>query len=144
MDNIKNYLKGLRDATVYSFAWLMICVIAAMLVSGNETVTVGFLIRLFILCFWGAICFTVSFRNKMIQKKGFVFELTCFYILFIPVEVIMFYLMGIFQKSASPVLWIVFACIVVLMYITSLVIDKVIMRKKAALYTEKLMEYNRE
>ena len=144
MDNIKNYLKGLRDATVYSFAWLMICVIAAMLVSGNETVTVGFLIKLFILCFWGAICFTVCFRNKGIQKRGFVFELTCFYILFIPVEVIMFYLMGIFQKSASPVLWIVFACIVALMYITSLVIDKVIMRKKAALYTKKLMEYNRE
>ena len=69
------------------------------------------------------------------------FSLTIFYILFIPVEILMFYLMGIFQTAGGAGLWIIFAVIVVAMYIISAVIDSIVMKKKSEDYTKKLLEY---
>ncbi len=141
MDTIKNMLKGLREATAYSFSWLTICVLTVLLFSGKETVSVEFLIKLLILCVWGSLCFTFCFGNKGIKKKGFMFALTCFYIFFIPVEVFMFYMMGIFKVFRSVGLWAVFGGIVVILYIISLMIDRFIMNKKAQIYTQKLSDY---
>ena len=53
----------------------------------------------------------------------------------------MFYLMGIFEGSGSLSLWVIFFTIIILMYIISLIIDVLIMRKKAVEYTEKLDAY---
>lgn len=142
MNGIRSLLAGLRDAIAYSFSWLVICVIAMQLISGKETITVDFLIKLFLLCFWGALCFTICFRNKGIEKRGFMFSLSCFYIMFIPVEILLFYMMGIFQKAGNIWIWIAFAGIIAGMYIISLLIDRMIMQKKAAVYTKKLAEYN--
>ena len=142
MEGLKIFLKGIRDAVAYCFSWLVICVMLVSLLAGNDIVTVSFLIKLFILCLWGAISFTVCFRNKAFAKKGFMFSLTIFYILFIPVEILMFYMMGIFQSTGSPGLWIIFAVIVVGMYIVSAVIDSIVMKKKSEDYTKKLLEYN--
>ena len=141
MDTVKNILKGLRDATAYSFSWLVICVIMLLLILGKETISVGFLIKLLILCLWGSLCFTLCFGNNGIKKKGFMFSLTCFYILFIPVEMFMFYMMGIFKEFGSLGLWVVFLCIVAILYIISLMIDRFIMSKKAQIYTKKLSDY---
>ncbi|SEQ01776.1 hypothetical protein SAMN02910369_01054 [Lachnospiraceae bacterium NE2001] len=143
MDKIKGFLKGLRDAVAFSFSWLTICVIIVSLLSGNKIVTVSFLTKLFLLCLWGSISFTLCFRNQRFAKKGFMFSLTAFYILFIPVEIVMFYLMGIFSQAGSPGLWMMFGGIVVIMYLVSAIIDKVIMRRRSELYTEKLTAYNK-
>ena len=89
---IKDFLKYLRDAVAYSFAWLVICVIAVALITGNDVITVFFLVKLFCLCLWGSICFTLCFRNKRLEKRGFIFSLTLFsltiymVILFIRIE----------------------------------------------------------
>lgn len=141
MEGLKIFLKGIRDAVAYCFSWLVICVILVSLLAGNDIVTVSFLIKLFMLCLWGAISFTICFRNKTFAKKGFMFSLTIFYILFIPVEILMFYLMGIFQTAGGAGLWIIFAVIVVAMYIISAVIDSIVMKKKSEDYTKKLLEY---
>ena len=61
--------------------------------------------------------------------------------MFIPAEILMFYLMGIFEGSGSLSLWVIFFTIIILMYIISLIIDVLIMRKKAVEYTEKLDAY---
>ncbi|MCR5213913.1 MAG: hypothetical protein K6E10_05825 [Eubacterium sp.] len=141
MDKIKNLLKGLRDGTAYSFSWLMVCLIVVLILSGNETVSTLFLIKLFIICVWGSLSFTICFRNRWIEKKGFMFSLTCFYILFIPVEILMFYMMGLFKGNGSLGVWIVFFSIVIILYIISLIIDRLIMTRKADIYTKKLSEY---
>ena len=143
MNRIRSLLTALRDAIAYSFSWLVICVIAIQLISGKKTITVDFLVKLFFLCFWGALCFAICFRNKGIEKRGFIFSLSCFYILFIPVEILLFYMMGIFKQAGNTGIWIVFAGIIAIMYIISLVIDRMIMQKKATLYTEKLVEYKK-
>ena len=53
----------------------------------------------------------------------------------------MFYMMGIFQENGSTILWIIFFTIIVLMYLISLLIDMLIMKRKAVDYTEKLNAY---
>lgn len=140
---MKEILCNLRDAIAYSFTWLVICVIAATLCGGNETIRVSFLLKLLALCAWGAISLVVSFRIPKIRNKGFMFSLTCFYVLFLPVEIILFYAMGIFQGSGNLILWLLFAGIIVATYVISLLIDVMIMKRRAIIYTSKLEEYKK-
>ena len=140
---MKELLKNTRDALAYSFSWLIICVTALLLFMGGDTIRLGTLCRLFALCLWGAFCFSLCFKNGYMQKKGFVFSLTCFYILFIPVEIFLFYRIGIFQQKGGTGVWIVFFVIISLLYLTALLINQK-MNKKAALYSAKLQEYQQK
>ena len=138
---IRNVLANLRDGVAFAYSWLVICVLAISLINGTDTLSVSFLLKLLVLCIWGALSFVVCFRTKALTKRGFIFSLTCFYVMFIPAEILMFYLMGIFEGSGSLILWVIFFTIIILMYIISLIIDVLIMRKKAVEYTEKLDAY---
>ena len=140
---MKEFLKNTRDALAYSFSWLVICLMAFLLIRRGDTIRVMSLVRVFALCLWGAVCFALCFKNAKLQKKGFLFSLTCFYVLFIPVEIFLFYRMGIFQQKGSAGVWIAFAVITVLLYLTALLINER-MKKKAAVYSEKLHEYQRQ
>ena len=53
----------------------------------------------------------------------------------------MFYLMGIFTGAGTLPLWIALAVIVAVSYISCILIDLFVMRKRAGVYTKKLMEY---
>ena len=68
-------------------------------------------------------------------------SLTCFYIMFIPAEIGLFYLMGIFKGPGSPAAWIIFLTMIAVMYIISVLIDNTIMKKDAVDYTQKFTEY---
>ena len=76
------------------------------------------------------------------KKRGFVLDLTVFFLLFVPVEVLMFYLMGIFEGAGTPALWITLAVIVIVFYFSAIFVDIFVMRKRARLYTNKLEQYN--
>ena len=138
---IQNILKNLRDGIAYTYSWLVICVLAISLINGTGTLSVSFLLKLLILCAWGTLSFVICFRTKAASRRGFMFSLTCFYIMFIPAEIAMFYLMGIFQNLGNPMVWVLFFTIIALLYIISLIIDILIMRKKAVEYTQKLDAY---
>lgn len=141
MGRVKENLIFIRNGLAFSFSWLILCVIAVSLIGGNEAVTVKFLIKLFMLCFWGVIAFSISFRSRWCTKKGFVFSLSIFYLLFIPIEILMFYFMGIFDSNGSIRLWIIFGVILALAYSISLLIDILIMKRKSDIYTDKMSKY---
>ena len=140
-EQIKNILIFIRNGLAYSFSWLVICVLVVSLLSGNETITVSFLLKVLVLCLWGVIAFAISFKSGYIQKRGFIFSLTVAYILFIPVEIAMFYFMGIFSSGGSLTAWIIFGGIVVLAYLISVFVDVFVMRKKSEIYTTRIHEY---
>lgn len=142
MEKVKKLMIIIRNGIAFIYSWLVICVIIVSLIVGQEIISVSFLLKLLALSSWAAICFAVCFRNQNLQKKGFIFSLTAFYILFIPIEILMFYLMRIFQKGGTPVLWIYFFIIIITFYIISVLIDFMVMRKRAEVYTKKLREYN--
>lgn len=134
-------LCDLRDGVAYIFSWLVICCVVLSLISGNKEISVEFLIKLFGLCLWGVISFMVSFRNAKVQKKGFIFSLTLFYVLFIPIEIIMFYVMGIFTGPGNAAAWIIFGIIIITTYLISLLVDHFVMKRNAEIYTQKMMDY---
>ncbi len=125
----------------FVFSWLVICSVILMLLLGSKAISIAFLIKLFVLCLWGVITFGICFLTKKMQKKGFIFSLTIFYVLFIPVEVAMFYFMGMFSTKGNVIVWSLFGAIVVLTYITCLVIEFFVLKKRAADYTKKVLEY---
>ena len=49
--------------------------------------------------------------------------------------------MKLFTSGGSPLMWIIFAGIVAVLYITCILIDRLVMAKRAAAYTEKLNSY---
>jgi hypothetical protein len=126
----------------FSYSWLVLCTVIVSLIGGNREVTVLYLLKLLALCAWGSLCFVFSFCTAVMRKKGFIFSLTVFFLLFVPVEVLMFYLMGIFAGAGTPALWITLGVIIVAFYISAICVDVFIMRKRSQKYTEKLMEYN--
>ena len=141
MRSIKDFLIYFRNAMSFVFSWLVICSVILMLLLGSKAISIAFLIKLFVLCLWGVITFGICFLTKKMQKKGFIFSLTLFYVLFIPVEVLMFYLMGMFSTKGNIIVWSICGAIVVLTYITCLVIEFFVLKKRAADYTKKVLEY---
>lgn len=140
MEDIKKLLVYFRNALAFSFAWLVLCVVVASL-AGDGNITALFLVKLLALCAWGSLCFVFSFCTRFMKKKGFVFSLTIFFLLFVPAEVLMFYLMGIFVGVGTPALWIALGAIIIASYVLCILIDVLVMRKRAREYTAKLKEY---
>ena len=140
MEDVKKLLVYFRNALAFSFAWLVLCVVVASL-AGDGNITALFLVKLLALCAWGSLCFVFSFCTRFMKKKGFVFCLTVFFLLFIPAEVLMFYLMGIFVGVGTPALWIGLGAIIAASYVSCILIDVIVMRKRAREYTAKLKEY---
>ena len=141
MRGIKDLLIVLRNGIAFTFSWLILLIVIASLFSGTESISVSTIIKVFALCVWGVFSFIISFKFEKVTKRGFIFSLTLFYILFIPVEVLLFYLLGMFKSSGSLIQWIIFGIIVLVAYLAALFIDIFVFRKKEKLYTEKIREY---
>ena len=142
MKDIKKLLAYFRNALAFSYSWLVLLTVLFSLAGGNREVTVLFLLKLLALCAWGSLGFVFSFFTEFMKKRGFVLDLTIFFLLFVPFEILIFYLTGIFEGAGTPVLWISLAVIVAVFYVSAILIDVFIMRKRAKKYTEKLMDYN--
>ena len=141
MKDIKKLLVYFRNALAFSYSWLILCTVLVLLISGNSELTVIYLLKLLALCALGSLCFVFSFCSAVMRKKGFIFDLTVFFALFVPAEILMFYFMGIFEGTGTPVLWISLGVMIVVFYVSSVLIDVFVMRRRATEYTEKLMEY---
>jgi len=137
----KTILSIFRNTLAFSYAWLVLCSALAFTAGGSGEISTSYLFKLLLLCAWGSLCFSFCFFSNTLKKKGFIFCLTLFYISFIPVEILIFYAMKLFTSGGSPLMWIIFAGIVAALYITCILIDRLVMAKRAAVYTEKLNSY---
>ena len=140
MEDLKRLLVLFRNALAFSFAWLVLCV-ALVSLFGDGNLTAQFLLKVFALCAWGSVSFVFSFFMNFMKKKGFIFCLTVFFLLFIPVEVLMFYFMGIFVGVGTPAMWMLLGGLIAISYVGCILIDVFVMRRRAKEYTAKLMEY---
>lgn len=140
--DIKEVLTGLRNGCAFCFSWLVLCTMLLSSAYGNQSISVGFLFKLFLLCFWGVLCFMVCFKNLLIKRKGFIFRLSVFYILFIPVEVSLFFYMNIFQRTGTVLEWAVFGGIIIGLYVICVLIDCLVYKKQGVVYTKQLLAYN--
>ena len=143
MERLKTFLVYIRNGLSFGFTWLAILVIAGMAAYGRETVEVGLLFKLLIMCLYGAVCFSVSFTDFLIRKKGFIFRLTVMFLTFVPGEIFMFYRMGLFGGHGTVGEWTVLLAIVVSFYIICLILDRTVFKARGERYTKLLNEYNR-
>ena len=139
---VKRILTVFRNALAFSYAWTVLCSAIIVQILGGGSLSVGFLFKLLALCAWGSACFAGCFFNSMFDKKGFIFCLPLFYILFLPVEIAIYYSMGLFVGAGNPIAWIIFWSSVISMYLVGILIDRLIMVRKGNEYTQKLKEYN--
>ena len=141
MGRFKDVFTYFRNALALVFSWLVICTIIYGFISGIESVTIAFLGKVLLLSLWAVISFSVCFKIPRLQKKGFIFQITCFYLMFIPVEIGLFYYMGMFNTRGTYITWIIFGILIVVSYLISLIIDFIVMKRRAVLYTRKMNEY---
>jgi hypothetical protein len=139
---VKRMLTVFRNTLAFSYAWTVLCSAVIVWGLGGGSLSVGFLFKLLALCAWGSACFAGCFFNSLFDKKGFIFCLTLFYILFLPVEIFIYYSMGLFVGGGSPLVWIIFWASVISLYMTAILIDRLIFKRRGAEYTQKLKEYN--
>jgi len=139
---MKRMLTVFRNALGFSYAWTVLCAAVIVQIMGGGSISVGFLFKLLALCAWGSACFAGCFFNSLFDKRGFIFCLTLFYILFLPVEILIYYSMGIFAGGASAIAWMIFWSSVLSMYLLAIIIDRLILKRRGAEYTQKLKEYN--
>ncbi|PWJ70189.1 hypothetical protein B0O40_0019 [Ruminococcaceae bacterium R-25] len=142
MENIKNLFVYFRNALAFSYSWLVVCAMLISLAGGGVNLNTLMLVKILVLCAWGSACFVFAFFTKLMKKKGFVFDLTVFFLTFIPVEILMFYWMNIFSGAGTMKLWIILGIFVLICYATCILIDVFVMKKRAKEYTRKLLEYN--
>ncbi len=142
MEDIKNLFVYFRNALAFSYSWLVVCAVLISLAGGGVNLNTLMLVKILVLCAWGSACFVFAFFTKLMKKKGFVFDLTVFFLTFIPVEILMFYWMNIFSGAGTVNLWIILGIFVLICYAACILIDVFVMRKRAKEYTRKLLEYN--
>lgn len=151
MEDIKKLLVYFRNALAFSYSWLVLCYAVSgyfltkvpLYYSGvYPSLRADLLLKIFLLCVWGSACFIFAFFTKLMKKRGFLFDLTIFFVLFIPVEILMFYWMDLFIGQGTVIMWMVLGIFILICYITCILIDVLIMKKRSKVYTDKLMEYN--
>lgn len=138
---VKNFLLFLRNIVSVSFTWLMIIAVLVALISGSDSISVTAVYKLMLLCLLAGSIFTFIFGEGPLKSKSFMNKLTIFLLIFIPLEVLGFYWIGIFSGSGSPLQWFIFVGTIVITYIASLIIDRVVYEAKAREYTRMLQEY---
>ena len=142
MEDIKKLFAYFRNALAFSYSWLVVCAVLISLAGGGINLNTLLLVKILVLCAWGSACFVFAFFTKLMKKKGFVFDLTVFFLTFIPVEILMFYWMSIFSGAGTMKLWVILGIFVLICYVTCILIDVFVMKKRAKEYTRKLLEYN--
>lgn len=140
--NVKELFIELRNGLCFSFTWLVICCMAIAIINARFVIPLRILMALFVLCFWAVLSFIVCFRDVFIKKKGFIFRLSLFYVMFIPAEVHCFFSMRVFKVTGTILEWTIFAIIVIGLYVTCVLIDRIVCKKQGERYTDKLLAYN--
>lgn len=139
---VGDFFKIIRNGVSFSFSWLVLCLMIIGLTNDVKSVEVMLLFKLLGLCLYAVFCFTLFFTDAVIRKKGFIFRLSCFFVTFIPVEIMFFYAMNIFENKGEPVQWSIFGGIVLLFYIGCILLDWIVCKRKGVEYTNLLQAYN--
>ncbi len=130
-----------RNMTCFMFTWLSILIMAGAYLSGQKDLAVSLLFKLFTFSLLTSLLLVTVFSDIILRKKSFIFRLTVLFLLFIPMEILFFYWVGLFSESGSILTWGFFVLIVAVFYFASLIIDRTIIAKKGMDYTKKLEDY---
>ena len=142
-DRLIPFLKKIRDYTAYIFSWLMILIVIVSFAAGNVSVSVLLLGRIFLLSVIAAFSLTTAFTRTVIRKRGFLFRINFFVLVFIPAEIAVFYRIGVFSGKVTPVRWLIFFGVILFLYIVSVGIGTLACRKEGREINDMLDNYKK-
>lgn len=140
---LKNVCTMFRNGLAFSFAWLVMVILIIALITGTASISTVFLAKLFLLCIGAAMLFAISFSEELLKKSSFIKRLTLFVLTFIPLEVLIFYWMGLFKGTGKPGQWLIFVGSIIVMYLISLILDVTVYANRGKKYTSQLNEYKK-
>ncbi|HBI52767.1 MAG TPA: hypothetical protein DDX72_08315 [Ruminococcaceae bacterium] len=142
-DRVIPFLKKIRDYTAYIFSWLTIIILIVSFISGNVSISALLLARILLLSAIAAVSCTVAFTRTVIRRKGFLFRINLFALVFIPAEIAVFYRIGIFAGTGTPVQWLIFFGVILFLYIVSVGIGTLACRKEGRSINNMLDNYKK-
>lgn len=142
-DRLIPFLKKVRDDTAYIFSWLTFIILITAFIRGNAAVSIALLAKILLLSVIAAVSCTVAFTRTVIRKKGFLFRINLFVLVFIPAEIVVFYWMGIFRGTGTLTQWLVFFSVVFLLYLVSIGIGTISCRKEGREINDMLDHYKK-
>ncbi len=140
-NRMNQFLRYFRNFLVLSYAWLVLLATVLCAAGGKTELRTATLLKLFGFCFGAALFFALTFSRVLIRRKGFMFRLTIFLILFVPLEIACFYSIGLFSGAAQFGKWMLFVGIIGICYVVSLLVDLLVLRRKGREYTALLEAY---
>lgn len=133
----------LRNCVAFSFSWLVFLSLVYAWLTDSAEIPVSFLGNLFGFSMLASIEFTVLFSTVFIKKTGFIHRLRFFLLIFIPTELLFLYRTGIFSSTGTPMQWICFVGILLILYIVCHLIDSLIYKKQGIQVTNQLLQYQK-
>ncbi len=141
---LKTFFTWLRNGICFAVTWFLILRIIASITLGLETVSISHLTDMILWTSGGVLIFCLIFTNLIIKKLGFTARLTIFMVLVTAYEIGYFYYRGIFKGLGCVYEWLLFALLVIPMYLICLAIYSIYRKKKGELYTFALQKYQQE
>ncbi len=141
---LATFFTWLRNGICFAFTWFVFLRLITSWVAGAEKISVIQLTDMLLWTSGGVLLFCIAFTKLIIRKAGFTARLTFFMALITVYEIGYFYYGGLFVNSGYAYEWIIFAVVVIAMYLVSLGIYQLYRRKKGELYTAALQKYQQE
>ena len=130
----------IRDMSALVFAWLMVIKTVIVILYGEKNIGYDEIIQLMFLSLIFAGIFYISFRSRLLRKRGFAFRSGIFLLVVAGVETVMILQFEMFQISQVQE-FIIFVIVMFLLYGGCLFVNGIYGSLNQTMYTEKLKEY---
>lgn len=148
---MKNYKKDMiqflvwmRNGIAFCTSWFLILWLVYNHCLTIENISTDSLIKMIFFVVGGVFIFSLIFTRVLIRKWSFLRRLTCFIVLISIYECIVFYYTGLWGRSGTPVEWLAFIGIVLILYFLCIAIYRIYSKRKGAIYTLALQEYQQK
>ena len=139
--NITQFFIWLRNGIAFCTSWFLILILIYNSICNIPSIKTESLVKMIFFVAGGVFLFCTFFTQLFIKKWSFLNRLTGFMILFSIYESATFYWLGVFSKAGSLVEWMMFAGIVLILYLICVVIYHFYSKEKGEVYTQALENY---
>ena len=138
---VTQFFIWLRNGIAFCISWFLILLLIYNSFYNIPSIKTDSLIKLVFFVIGGVLLFCTFFTQLFIRRWSFVSRLTGFMILFSVYESVAFYYLGVFKREGTFNEWLIFAGIVMVLYLLCITIYHLYSKQKGELYTQKLQKY---
>ena len=142
-NEIIQFVRWTRNGIAFCTTWFLILVLVFCALSGIDSVSAVFLMRMMLLITGDVLIFNLCFSRLLLRNRSFTWRLTFFMCAISVYEIAGFYWLGFFQGIGSAVQWILFIAIVLSLYLICLLLYRLCSAREAERFTQNLQTYQK-